>query len=105
MIRFIISLLIVSLLTLNVAWAVDACVFTGPGDIGGSSIQADGQPPVDSANAGLDCDNWCLAWINLVALPGSIVPDGYTPATIQGGFYALSYLALPIPPPFHPPIV
>jgi len=102
MIRFITSLLIVSLLTLNVVWAVDECSF--PGDISGSSLLSNDQPPVDPAQAGLDCDGWCLAWLNLIALPGSIVPDDYTPASFQNGFNELSYLSIPIPPPFHPPV-
>ena len=104
MTRFIAQLLIVSLLTLNIAWALDECALTDPADTSGLSVQADGQSPVDPANAGLDCGDWCHAWVNPVALLGSIVPDGYTPATINGGPCALSYSSLPIPPPFHPPI-
>ena len=75
--RFIAQLLIVSLPTLNIAWAVDACVLTDPGASGGTYVQVDGEPPVDPANAGIDCDDWCHAWANPVALPGAIVPDGY----------------------------
>jgi hypothetical protein len=105
MVRFITSLLIVSLLTLNVAWAVDECAFTDPGEPGGVSHLVDGQVPADPSNAGLDCDDWCHAWVNSVALPGSVVQDRYTPATSLGGLYIPSYSSLPIPPPFHPPIV
>ena len=102
--RFIAQLLIVSLLTLNIAWAVDACVLTDPGASGGTYVQVDGEPPVDPANAGIDCDDWCHAWANPVALPGAIVPDGYASSTLNGGFYTLSYSSLAIPPPFQPPI-
>jgi|GEM_PF-2125441 len=101
--RFIAQLLIVSLLTLNIAWAVDACVLTDPGAPGGTSVQVDGEPPVDPANAGIDCDDWCHAWANPVALQGAFVPDGYASSTLNGGFYTLSYSSLAIPPPLHPP--
>jgi len=104
MVRFIASLLIVSLLTLNFAWAVDECAFTDPGEPSGVSHLVDGKVPADPSNAGPDCADWCHAWVNPIALPGSLVPDSYTPATIQGGFYIPSYSSLPIPPPFHPPI-
>lgn len=104
MIRFIVSLLVVSLLTLNFAWAFDKCAFTDPGEPGGLTYQVDDQGPVDPANAGPDCDDWCHAWVNHIALPGSIVPDRHPPATIQGGFYTPSYSSLALPPPFHPPI-
>ena len=104
MIRFIISLLIVSILTLNVAWAVDTCAFTGSDDAGGSLIQADSQPLDDSETVGLDCDDWCLGCSTPIVPPGSSVLTGYKPATSHGGFYASSYTSLPIPPPFHPPI-
>ena len=104
MVRFIAQLLIVSLLTLNIAWAFDECALTDPAGASGLSAQADGQSPVDPANAGLDCDDWCHVWVNPIALWNAIVLDGYTPTTINDGSYTLSYLSLPIPPPFHPPI-
>ena len=105
MVRFIASLLIVSLLTLNVAWAVDECAFTDPGEPSGVSHLVDCQVPADPSSAGPDCDDWCPAWVSSIALPGgSIVPDSFTPATLQGGFYVPSYSSLALQPPFHPPI-
>tara|TARA_R110002073_G_scaffold209439_2_gene369951 strand:- start:155 stop:463 length:309 start_codon:yes stop_codon:yes gene_type:complete len=102
MVRFIARLLIVSVLTLNVAWAVDACAFTEPG--GDWSLQSEGHPNVP-LNADLDCDRWCHAWVNPVALLDASVLDGYTAAAIHDGLYAISYSRLAVPPPFRPPIV
>jgi hypothetical protein len=104
-IKLTVQVLIISLLSLNIAWAVDECALTNPGEVGGLSIQNDTQPSDDPINAGLDCDDWCHAWATPIALPSTIVHDGYTPDTINGNFYTLSYSSLPIPPPFHPPIV
>lgn len=103
MVQFITRLLIVSLLTMNIAWAVDACVFTDPGQGGGALVQTDDQSP-DSPNTGLDCDDWCHAWVSDIALTRSIVADLYFPATIFGETYTFSFSSLPIPPPFPPPI-
>lgn len=103
MVRFITQLLIISLLTLNIAWAMDACAFTDPGQGGGALVQTDDQYP-DSPNAGLDCDDWCHAWVSHIALTRSVVPNLYFPATVNDGAYTFSYSSLPIPPPFHPPI-
>ncbi len=105
MTRFIAQLLILSLFTLNIAWAVDDCALAIPGEAGGLTIQIDAQPSTDQANAGLDCDVWCHAWANPIDLPAAVIADGCNiSATINGGFYILSYFSLPIPPPFHPPI-
>lgn len=103
MIRFVAQLLIVSLLTLNIAWAMDACAFSDPGQVGGVLLQTD-DPSPDSPNAGLDCDDWCHAWVSHVALTRSSIPAIHIPAIITGGFYLFSYSSLPIPPPFQPPI-
>lgn len=104
MARFITQLLIISLLTLNIAWAVDECAFTDPGQGDGALVQTDDQSP-DSPNAGLDCDDWCHAWVSHIALTRSSIPDVHLPAIITGGSYTLSsYSSLPIPPPFQPPI-
>ncbi len=58
----------------------------------------DDQSP-DTPNAGLDCDDWCHAWVSPVALTRNIVPDVFIPTIISGGgTYTLSYSSLPIPP-------
>jgi len=103
--RFIAQLLIVSLLTMNIAWAVDKCAFTSPGAPGDVSVLTDAKPPADPANAGLSCDDWCHAWVNPVALPSVIVADGCACTFIIGISCISSYSSLGIPPPFHPPIV
>lgn len=103
MVRFITQLLIISLLTMNIAWAVDECAFTDPGQGGGALVQNDDQSP-DSPNTGLDCDDWCHAWVGHNALMRSPLPEACIPTVITGGSYLLSYSSLSIPPPFHPPI-
>lgn len=103
MVRFITQLLIISLFTLNIAWAVDACAFTDPGQGDGTLVQIDDQSP-DSPNAGFDCDDWCHAWVSHITLTRSSIPDVYIHTAIIGGVYLFSYFSLPIPPPFHPPI-
>jgi hypothetical protein len=105
MLRFIVQLLVVSLLTLNIAWAFDDCVLTDPVQVSEVLPQAGNQSPDNSPSIVPDCDDWCPAWFSPVALPGINILDSYTPATIYDGFYILSYSSLPIPPPFHPPIV
>ncbi len=105
MIRFIVQLLIVSLLTMNIAWAADACAFTETSETNGIYFQASDQPPADPINTAINCDDWCYTWVHPLALTSAIVPVVYIPATIDGGNDTLSYSSLPIPPPFHPPII
>lgn len=106
MIRFIAHLLILSLLTLNIAWAVDACAFTDPADSVHvtASLQADTQTPVDPARPGLACDDWCHAWVGHVAVvdQSHFAPDVMSvfPAIVS----ACRYSSRLISPPFHPPI-
>ena len=101
MIRFIAHLLIISLLTMNIAWAVDECAFN---ETSGMFVQIDDKSSANPSNTDFDCDDWCHAWVNHVALPGTLVPDGYALTSISGDCYTLSYFSLTIPPPFHPPI-
>lgn len=103
MVRLIAHLLIVSLLTLNIAWAADECAFNDPGQVRGVLLQVDA-PSLDFLKVGLDCDDWCQAWVSPVALNRSVVTHLYIPATISGGSYTFSYSSLSIPPPSHPPI-
>jgi hypothetical protein len=104
MARFIAQLLIISLLTMNIAWAVDECAFTDPGQEGVTLVQTDDQSP-DTPNAGLDCDDWCHAWVNHIALTRSTLPEAHIPTVITSGSYLFSYSSLSPPKPFHPPII
>jgi hypothetical protein len=104
MIRLTVSLLIVSLLTLNIAWAVDECAFTDPGQAGLSTLLADDQPPADPTNAGLNCDDWCLAWVSQLAPMTGGVLEAHITAIINDGALLVSYSSLPIPPSLQPPI-
>jgi hypothetical protein len=103
MIRFIAQLLIVSLFTLNIAWAVDECSFTNPEQVNDVLLQAGDTSP-DSSNAGLDCDDWCPGWISHIALMRNNAPDVYMLASFSGSSYTFSYSSPPISPPFHPPV-
>ena len=102
--RLIAQLLIISLLTLNAAWAADECAFTALDDAGSLSSQIDDKSPPNNSGTKFDCDDWCHAWVTVVALPGAIILASYTPATINGGFNILPYSSLTASPPFHPPI-
>lgn len=104
MTRLTASLLIASLLTLNIAWAVDECAFTEPSQAGILSLIVDGQPTADPANADLNCDDWCLAWVSQLAPMRGDVPDVHITAITTGGVHRFSYSSLLIPPPLHPPI-
>lgn len=90
---------------MNIAWAVDECVFTEPNEISAMSVQADDKSPVNSSDTNFDCDDWCHAWGHSAVLSGTLVLNGYTAITINADFYTLFYSSLAIPPPFHPPIV
>jgi len=105
MIRFIAHLLIISLLTMNIAWAVDECAFTDSSKTSSISVQADDKSPVNPSNTNFDCDDWCHTWANPVFLSGALLLNSYIAITINADFYTLSYSSLAIPPPFHPPIV
>lgn len=104
MFRLIAQLLVVSFLTLNLAWADDECALTLFDDSSVSVQIEDKSPPNLSVN-NFGCDNWCHTWANPVDLPGTIKHDGYTSlVTTITSFYTLSYCSLPLSPPFHPPI-
>ena len=94
----------VSLLTLNMAWADDACAFSDPSGGGADAAQTLDPAPADTTSAIPTCSHWCPGWMSLVALPGSaVLLPGLLP-TFEGGFDADSYIFLPAPPPIHPPI-
>lgn len=105
MFRFIAQLLIVSLLTLNIAWAGDECAFVALDDASSVSTLIKDKSPANLSDTSFDCDAWCHAWANPMALLGKIILSGSPAETINGDFYSLSYSSLPIAPPYHPPIV
>lgn len=96
--------LIVSLLTLNMAWAVDKCAFSDPSGSGTRVAQTLDPAPADSTGTTAACDQWCPGWTSLVTLPGSSVLLPSLLPTFEGGFGADPYVFLPAPPPTHPPI-
>jgi len=106
MFRFIAQLLIVSLLSLSFAWAGDECAFSALDDASSLSAQINDKSPPNLSDTNFDCDDWCHVWANPAALLRIVILSSNTPVvTINSDFYTLSYGLLPIPPPFHPPIV
>ncbi|HDY81877.1 MAG TPA: hypothetical protein ENH48_02835 [Halieaceae bacterium] len=101
--RFIAKLLIVWLISLNVAWAVDECTFTNPGAPGNSSAQGNDRPTDDPMDTG-GCDTWCLAWANHGAPQNAIIVDRLAGVNVVGAPYTLPFTSLAIPPPTRPPI-
>lgn len=103
MIRIFTWFLIVSLLTLNMAWAVDACAFSDSTNVGAGVTSTSDLAP-DSTGTIPACNYWCPGWTSVVTLPGSstLLP-GILPATFEGGLGADPYFFLPAPPPTHPP--
>lgn len=106
MIRLIAHLLILSLLTLNISWAADACALTDPASLAhaDASLQVDDQSPLDTPSSQSTCDDWCHAWVGHVAainLPR--LPLAMTGASLNFTYVYL-YSSLITSPPFHPPI-
>lgn len=105
MFRTITWFLVVSLLTLNMAWAVDSCAFSNPSDSGAGLAQPLDPAPADPASTIQTCGQWCAGWTSLVTLPGSSEMLTSLLPTFEGGLGADLYVFLPAPPPTHPPIV
>jgi hypothetical protein len=104
MTRFVVWLLVVSTLTLNMAWAVDNCAFSDPSESNTGLAQAPDPAPADSTSTIPACGHWCPGWMSLVALPGASVPLLLLSAGFEGELDAAPYFFLPAPPPTHPPI-
>lgn len=107
MIRFIVRLLILSLLTLNITWAADACALT---DVVNSShiaaaTDANDSTPADPANPNLACGHWCHAWVSHLAILDAPLTWFTAPGICPLVAVAHPYTSLLISPPFHPPIV
>lgn len=104
MVRTVAWLLIVSLLTLNMAWAVDACAFSDPVGSDTDVTQPFDRAPANTPGTIPTCNHWCAGWMHLVTLPGSsVLPPGLLPADFNGRPYLDQYVFLPAPPPTHPP--
>ncbi len=104
MIRIFTWFLIVSLLTLNMAWAVDACAFSDPSGSGTDVAQTFDPAPADSPSTLPACNHWCPGWTSVITLPASSVLLPSLLPTFDGGFGADLYFFLSTPPPTHPPI-
>lgn len=104
MIRTVAWLLILSLLTLSVAWADDGCAFGDPPSSGAGMAQVLDPAPANIPGTIPTCNHWCPGWAHLITLPGSsaLLPDP-RPAGFDGRQGADPYVFLPAPPPTHPP--
>lgn len=106
MIRLLSYFLILSMLTLNIAWVADTCALTNPADSmhASASLQADNLPPVDLTSSDLCCDDWCDAWVGHIAVVDQPLPAPDVMSIFPTIAYACHYTSLRNSPPFHPPI-
>lgn len=104
MFRTITWFLIVSLLTLNMAWGVDDCAFSDPSGSGSGVAQPLDPAPVNTTSSIPSCNLWCAGWMSFAILPGSsvLLPDLLP--SFEGGFGADLYFFLSATPPTRPPI-
>lgn len=100
MCRFIVRLLIITVLVTNVAWAVDDCF--SPFGSDDSALVQSGDLSGDSLNDGV-CDEFCAGWLHLVALASETKLD-YPKFTRQDmARVDILYHSLDQTPPFRPP--
>jgi len=104
MVRTVAWLLILSVLALNEAWAMDNCTFGEPSGSGADVMEPLGPAPADTTSTVPTCNRWCAGWLHLAVLPGSPV---LSPIVVPAGFDARPradlYIFLPAAPPTHPP--
>jgi len=103
--RFIAHLLIISLLSINVAWAVDECFLQYLDEASGvtlsSGLSADNHP--DTAGGDDVCDDLCIGGLHLVAITPGAKSD-YSPFTRQAMVRTgTSFHSLDQTPPIRPP--
>ena len=105
MVRMITWLIIVSLLTLNMAWAGDECAFSDSLDSGTGLEQTLDPASADTTGTLPACDYWCAGWTSLVTLLGSSFLLSSLLPTFEGGIDTDPYFFPPTSPPTHPPII
>ena len=97
--RFIAHLLIISVLTVNAAWAMDDCALqysNAAGLVLSSDLSA------DKSGKGI-CDDLCVGWLHLVAIASDTQLD-YFPSTHQAVVgISFSFRSLDPAPPIRPP--
>ena len=103
--RFIARLLIISLLAINLVWAVDECALQYSNEASGvalsGDLSADSYP--DTVRDDDVCDDPCVGWLHLVAItPGAKFDDfPFTrQAVVQTGSF---FHSLAQTPPIRPP--
>jgi len=98
--RFIAHLLIISVLTVNAAWAMDDCTLQYANVAPGLALSSD--LSADKSGNGI-CDDLCVGWLHLVAIASDSQLD-YFPSTHQAvAGISFSFHSLDPAPPIRPP--
>jgi len=98
--RFIAHLLILSVLAVNVAWAMDDCALQYSSDAPGLTLSSD-LPDGEQGDGG--CDVPCVGWLHLVAIiPGAKFDEPFSRQQGTMGSNA-SFHSLDQTPPVRPP--
>jgi len=103
--RFIAHLLIISLLAINVAWAVDECALQYSNEASAVALSGDLSADSYPDTTGDDdvCDDPCVGWLHLVAITPGAKFD-YFPFTRQAVVRTgISFHSLDQTPPIRPP--
>ena len=107
--RFIAHLLIISLLAINVAWAVDECALQYSNEASGvalstdlsADLSADSYP--DTAGDDDICDVPCIGWLHLVAVTSGTKLGDFPFIHQAVARTGLSFHSLDQTPPIRPP--
>ncbi len=98
--RIVIQLVIISLLSINAAWAMDDCVWQF----------SNASPVLENPDSGADnqqdqsiCDLPCVGWLHLVAIMPDSKFDYYLPSHQGGVRNDYSFHSLDQAPPVRPP--
>ncbi len=97
--RFIVRLLILSVLAINVAWAMDDCAAQYSHQSSESGLST--ALPDDQDSSG--CDVPCLGWLHLVAIVPGTKFDDFSSAHHAVARIDLSFYSLDQTPPVRPP--
>ena len=103
--RFIAHLLIISLLAINVAQAVDECALQYSNEASGVALSGDLSADSYPDTAGDDdvCDDPCVGWLHLIAITSGTKLD-YFPFIRQDAVRTgISFHSLDKAPPIRPP--
>ena len=103
--RLITHLVILSLLAINVAWAVDDCAAQDLHEAADVTLSADFPDHSQPDTAGDDdiCDVPCIGWLHLVAITSGTKLDDFPFTHPEVARTGLSFHSLAQAPPIRPP--